>query len=183
MPNEQQPSAHHKFEFVGGLFNEYVFAANPGLTYEIRFVPSGYAFARHPDFKDDVFEFIVRLLNPAAGNMLVPDPLVEATIIAIFQDFFARRGLVAIYVCDSSDNRQAARARLFDRWFENNRPSGFSKIDTKLRDPNGTIYLSLLVHQSYPHRDAVVTAFLRLIDDENTEKLNSPTQPDGGTGS
>ncbi len=172
MQNAERPLFNYNFRFKGGETNSYFFDTNVGLTYEIRFVPSGYAFAQYPDFCDDIFEFAIRIVNPPA-RLPLADRFVEPTVVAIFRDFFARHGMVAIYVCDSSDNRQAVRARLFDRWFQNNRSFGFIKVDTSLNDPVGLIYLSMIVHSSYRHSVAVAAAFVKLIDEENTQKMSN----------
>ena len=132
MQNEEHPLLCYSFRFVGGAENVYVFATKQQSVYEVSFRPSSYIFPKNPAFSDDVFEFVIALQGGARDRLPVSDALVAGSIIKIFQDFFARRGVVAVYICDSSDNRQAARSRLFDRWYQQYRHLGFSKLDSIL---------------------------------------------------
>lgn len=160
----------YDIEFTGSNDNLYVFSTTQGYTYNIFFKPSGYVFAKHPVFADDTFEFVISLTNGPADSLPLSDPLIEPTIVKIFQDFFARRGVVVVYICDSSDNRQAVRHRMFNRWFDRYKHLGFVKFDAQLLDPSSTIYTSVMVHRSYPHRTAVFEAFLDLTDEINEGK-------------
>lgn len=172
MLNAELPSSTYNVKFVGGQNNTYVFESASGITYEVLFISSGYIFAQNADFQDDVFEFVSRLTDYKADKLPLADSMIQATVIRIFEDFYQRRGMVAVYICDSSDNRQAVRARMFNRWFANYRHLGFVKVDAILDDPAGQIYTSLLVHPSYRYAGAVAAAFLKLIEEENTQKLS-----------
>lgn len=46
------------------------------------------------------------------------DPSVRATILSIIEVFFCENNNVLIYICDTSDGREAVRNRLFLKWFE-----------------------------------------------------------------
>ena len=170
MQNEAPQSLAYNFRFDGGTSNTYVFLTTAGYWYNVSFKPSGYVFPRSPGFADDVFEFVIALTNGPSGSLPMADPLIEPTVVALFQDFFARRGVVVIYICDSSDDRQAIRHRLFNQWFLRYRHLGFVKLDAELDDPAGRIYTSVLVHRTYPHRVAVLDAFLQLTDEINEAK-------------
>ncbi len=160
----------YSFRFVGGAENIYVFATKQQSVYEVSFRSSSYIFPKHPNFSDDVFEFVIALQGGSRDRLPVSDPLVAGTIIKIFQDFFARRGAVAVYICDSSDNRQATRSRLFDRWYQQYRHLGFLKLDSMFLDPQGTIYTSIVTHKLYPYKEEVMSAFLQLTEETNAGK-------------
>ncbi len=170
MQNEEPQSSAYSFRFDGGDANAYAFESKAGYVYLVTFKPSGYLFANSRSFVDDVFEFVISLTNNTSAGLPLADPLIEPTIVKIFQDFFARRGVVIVYICDSSDNRQAVRHRMFNRWFERYKHLGFVKFDAELRDPNGLIYTSVMVHRSYPYRAQVFEAFLQLTDEVNVGK-------------
>jgi hypothetical protein len=170
MNNAELPSSSYDIEFAGGLNNVYVFGTTLGFSYEVSFKPSGYIFAGYQHFSNDVFEFVIALKNNSADGLPLADPLIEATIVRIFRDFFARRGVVVVYICDSSDNRQAVRHRMFNRWFNRYKHLGFVKMDAEFRDPAGTIYTSMLLPRSYPHRDEAITAFFAITDEVNEGK-------------
>jgi Family of unknown function (DUF6169) len=170
MQNEELQSLAYNFRFDSGETNTYFFDSQAGFTYSVMFKPSGYLFQNHLFFKEDVFEFVIGLINRPLGRLPLADPMIEPTIVRIFQDFFARRGVVVLYICDSSDNRQAIRHRMFSRWFDRYRHLGFVKVDAELRDPTGIIYTSLILHRTYKHRADVVVAFWELTDEINAGK-------------
>jgi hypothetical protein len=170
MQNEEPQSSAYNFRFDGGETNSYFFDSNVGTTYAVLFKPSGYVFHKHPSIKEDVFEFVIDLVNKPIGRLPLADPLIEPTIARIFQDFFARRGVVVVYICDSSDNRQAVRHRMFNRWFHRYRHLGFVKLDAEFLDPLGIIYTSLIMHRSYRHRAEVIEAFFEVTDEANEGK-------------
>jgi hypothetical protein len=170
MQNEVPHSSAYNFRFDGGATNDYAFQTKAGYVYLVSFKPSGYIFPQSAAFQNDVFEFVITLTNGQAGALPLADLLIEPTIVLIFQDFFVRRGVVVVYICDSSDQRQAIRHRMFNRWFLRYRHLGFVKLDAELNDPAGTIYTSVLLHRTYPHRVAVLDAFLQLTDEINEAK-------------
>lgn len=52
---------------------------------------------------------------------------VRFTLFAIIDEFFHENEDVLLYVCDTSNNREAARNRLFIRWFKQSaRPDRFT---------------------------------------------------------
>lgn len=46
------------------------------------------------------------------------DPKVEVTILSIINEFFRSNQEVLLYLCDTSDGREASRNRLFLSWFD-----------------------------------------------------------------
>lgn len=136
MQNEGQQSLKHDFTFGGGLTNSYYFANGAGITYEVMFKPSGYLFPEHPEFNRDVYEFIIRIEENLLAINPPQDPLLPPTIAAIFRDFFKREGAVVVYICDSSDGRQAIRFRKFNSWYSyfEGRGTTLMKIDLEFED-------------------------------------------------
>ncbi|GAB3046641.1 DUF6169 family protein [Spirosoma pulveris] len=165
MQNEGQQSLKHDFTFGGGPTNSYYFANGLGLTYEVMFQPSGYLFPDYPDFNGDVYEFIIRIeeniltINPPA------DPLLPPTIAAIFRDFFKREGAVVVYICDSSDGRQAVRFRKFNSWYSyfEGRGTTLMKIDLEFEDKEQPVYTSLIVQARHPLLQQIIVAYQQLV--------------------
>lgn len=170
MQNEEHLSSSYDIDFAGGPENVYVFRTTKDYLYKVTFRPSAYLFPQNPSFSQDVFEFVIALTNNRLVGLPLADPLIAPTIARIFQDFFARRGVVVVYICDSSDNRQAARSRMFDRWYQRYRYFGMIKMDAAILDPKGMIYTSVVTHQSYPHKVEAFDAFLQLTDEANAGK-------------
>ncbi len=167
MQSEEPQLSSYNFRFTGGDSNTYVFETGSGSSYEITFKPSGYLFDEQDAFRDDVYEFSINLISHKSARLPLTDPLIAPTVVGVFQDFHDKHGLVVIYICDSSDNRQLVRYRKFGIWFHRYRHLGFIKMDVEIDDPRGTIYTSLLMHRQYRYRDEAVLAFLRITDREN----------------
>ncbi len=99
----------------------YVFHVKKGLEYTVKFKPSFWLSS------SDAFEVSIEndlLLQSSRGF----DNQLNATIIAILFNFLEIIPNCSIsYICDSSggNNRSAARARLFKRWFLQNNNGDF----------------------------------------------------------
>ena len=93
----------------------YDFITDYGVDYNTGFTPSNLL----PDV--EAYEFI--LTNPS--NRKSPrDPKLRETILALIYEFFRKREAVMLYLCETGDNRQKIRNRLFESWF---RSSGHQK--------------------------------------------------------
>ncbi|MDO4934123.1 MAG: DUF6169 family protein, partial [Prevotella sp.] len=46
-----------------------------------------------------------------------PDRRIRQTIMVVLEEFFRQKDVVLDYICDTGDNRQAARSRIFSSWF------------------------------------------------------------------
>ena len=157
----------YKFILDEDESNTYAFETVYQLTYEVRFKNTGYIFTGYPDIEPDTFELIIRLVANATGKRTPPDPCIAATIAGIFKVFLARNERVVIYICDSSDRRQVARARKFDGWYEYYKGVDFIKIDRNILDPSGDIYLtSLVMRYDNPNKVRIFEAYDHLISGE-----------------
>lgn len=161
----------YSFDVVKGRDNVFYFTTDFELAYEVLFEPSEYIFPEYPDLESNVFELVIKLVVNKTAKKTPPDPHIAATIAAIFKVFLTRNERVIVYICDSSDLRQVARARKFDGWFEHYRGVDFIKIDRNLLDPSGEIYLtSLIMRYDNPQKVRIFEAFDRLTSGQNSEK-------------
>lgn len=90
------------------------------------------------------------------------DDRVGMTISAVMNLFFSQIDNVAVYVCDSLDERQTARKRKFDLWF-------YAFNDGSLIKENGLaivegieIYNALLLHKQNSQLKEIIIAFNEL---------------------
>ena len=88
---------------------QYVFDTAQGLRYEVRF------FEEQPIGGCETWQFSFAKANSEPAP---EDPYVRFTLFAIIDEFFHENEDVLLYICDTSDNREAARNRLFIRWFK-----------------------------------------------------------------
>ena len=87
----------------------FLFRTAAGLTYEIGFVEDHMI-----SDEGDVLQLIIRI---ADGTISHRDPKIQATVIAILEEFFRQDYVTLVYICDTRDGRQTSRQRLFSMWF------------------------------------------------------------------
>lgn len=58
----------YQFDFIGGKDNAYIFTAQRGTTYEVRFKSTGYLFDRAQPFVNSIFEMVLLPINPDVDN-------------------------------------------------------------------------------------------------------------------
>ncbi|MCU0469460.1 MAG: DUF6169 family protein [Arcicella sp.] len=161
----------YEFRFVGGGYNSYFFVTNSKIVYQIKFRDTAYIFDGYLDFEVSAFEMIIQVeANPTGKNPPL-DVKIPTTIASIFKDFFLRiPRQVVIYICDSSDTRQAARKRKFDQWIEAFKGEEFAKINSKIQDFDGVIYYNaLIIKRNNPYYNEITEAFIRLAEEQDKQ--------------
>ncbi|MDZ7898525.1 MAG: DUF6169 family protein [Arcicella sp.] len=88
------------------------------------------------------------------------------TLKLIFEDFFKTNKNIAVYICDSSDNKQAIRFRKFNDWFILMKNRGYVKMDMQIPDEKEIcIYTSLIMRSDNPYMDSSMIEFKYLMDE------------------
>ena len=162
----------YKYDFIGGLNNVYVFETSKKIIYEIKFKPSDYINLFNDEVSKYIFEFIIKVAINETGKNPPLDINVSETIAAIFQEFILKHNNnIALYICDSSDGRQELRQKKFDEWYDKYNDATFAKMNEVLFDSNGNRFLiTMILQQKNPRRVEIIEAFLKLADDNNTDK-------------
>lgn len=89
--------------------DDYLFATSKGINYTISFTeefPLGGCMS---------YQFCIHNDNHIHGAY---DDKISTTIVAIIEEFFFQNLNVLLYICDTSDNREEVRNRLFIKWFK-----------------------------------------------------------------
>lgn len=96
------------------------------------------------------------------------DPFVYKTIVAIIANFFAHSALDAmLYICSPSDSRQAARARLFEIWFNRTDESKSFTLNTYSDIDEGVKYFyGIILRRDNPEHDKMIHIFLDFFSDK-----------------
>lgn len=162
----------YNFQYIGGKNNSYVFETKIGIVYEIKFKPSSYINVFDAAISEYIFEFVIELSENNTGKNPPLDKKVSDTIAAIFEEFLIKHEYnIALYICDSSDGKQELRQRKFDDWFYRYKEKPFAKWNEILKDSKGNRFLiSMIIQNQNPRRLEIIDAFLKLADDNNTEK-------------
>jgi dihydroxyacetone kinase DhaKLM complex PTS-EIIA-like component DhaM len=90
------------------------------------------------------------------------DDRVGATVSEIMNVFFSKKNNVAVYVCDSLDERQYARKRKFDLWFYSYNDGTLIKEDGLAIVEGAEIYNAMLLHKQNEQLTEVILAFKEL---------------------
>lgn len=91
---------------------------------------------------------------------------ISTTITQILKDFFVSNENSMIFVCDTSDNQESARLRLFERWFRHSKSDDYLlKLDRSEPQPNYNLFASLIIRKENTMIEAVVNLFDQYIND------------------
>lgn len=95
-----------------------------------------------------------------------PDVKIQQTVMVVMTAFFKTQGVVLDYICATEDNRQAARDRMFHRWFEHAMDKDQYCMRNMSVEIDGIWYFaSVVLRKDNPRYDAVMEAVDRFIDD------------------
>lgn len=118
-------------------------------------------FSGHPEIANNIYMFNIDVLN---GNpdFTISDERIGLTILEVFNHFFSTRQNVAVYVCDSLDDRQLARKRKFDIWFWKFNDGSLIKEDDIAIVEGVEIYNSMILHKQNKHLAEIIIAYKEL---------------------
>ena len=106
-----------------------------------------------------IYQFFIR-----AENHTQNDDDMFATVVSILEVYFESGALALTYICDIRDNRQAARSRLFNRWFARYPLNHiYSFLDKRIIVEDTEYFIAALVRKDESLHDNVVSEFRTLI--------------------
>ena len=143
---------------------------NKSAPYGVRYDDGRYWF--HTDFdivyvvefeQEELFEFMPSYWFGIINRSHLPspnDPKVRATIICVIEEFFRQNPHILLYMCDSADEQQSMRNRLFLRWFNGYEQRQKYCIETAvILDEGMETYVAILVQRSNPKLDDILQMF------------------------
>ena len=135
----------------------FAFLTDQGVHYKIGFRQDIYFM------REGAYHFFI---NNSEGEHGSYDPKIVDVVIAVLEEFFDQEPSVMLYICDPTDNRQAARNRLYNMWYQ---AYAFSHQMTLFSDSvtmdGVTYYAGILMRHDHPRHDEILQAyqeFLRL---------------------
>ncbi len=103
------------------------------------------------------YQFSFARLNATHSGF---DALIKQTLMAIIDEFFRANNEIMIYICDTSDGREAYRSRLFMRWFEESDESSRFTIRSVSTEIEGQgFYTALIIENANPHIKEILEDF------------------------
>ncbi len=134
--------------------------SDTGVYYLVKFSEGSYYFTGFPSYLS-VFEFSISVIN--LGENLTPplDYRVEATVVTILKTFLSNHENSILYICETRDNKQQARYRKFDTWFNQNLLTipELEKHDAYITYEDLEVLSSLIIHKENPFKDELVKLF------------------------
>lgn len=128
----------------------YVFTTDQGIIYSI-------SFSEEYEIGGCLsYQFSIDNIAREHGSY---DGKIKDTIIAIIEDFFLENQDVLLYICDTSDNREAARNRLFLRWFEQYSLGKFTICTANSKVEDTYFYMAIIIANDNPQKDSVTLDF------------------------
>lgn len=140
---------------------KYSFLTDNSVVYNVEFTDGAYYFFDLPA-DVPVFELNIKVLNAAESIIQPYDKRVEITIVNILSTFFNDNKNSLIYVCNNLDNRERARSRKFNSWFNKNTTFSVEKYDINFTMHNIIILASLIVHTENKRKDELIKRFFDL---------------------
>jgi Family of unknown function (DUF6169) len=155
----------YDFYFLSDSDNRYFFENKNEIGYEIKFKPFPYLFTNEL-FSTDTYEFIISVFSNPTRKTPQFDKNLGITISKIFDDFYQRNHKsITIYICDTSDSMQLARARKFSSWFLAFQNEMYLKNDAILLTKNNEkVPVSIILRRDNPFKYMIMEAFEMLTD-------------------
>ena len=135
---------------------KFRFHTDHDIAYVVEFEPE-------PVF-EEVLAYWFGIAN-RSGKSSPNDPKVRATMICIIEEFFSKNPDILLYMCDSADDQQAMRNRLFIRWFNGYEQQQKYYIKTALVVDDGIeTYVAMIVQKSNPNLHSIIEQFENQIE-------------------
>ncbi len=134
----------------------YQFFTDYGVHYAIGFVKSDLLI------NDEVYELMIANLNNQSSKR---DSHVREAIIAIIDDFFEQNNDTLLYICETGDNKQAGRSRLFEYWFSMySKKALFTMLSTTIVDSDGVSnFATIITRNDNPNYVDIISEFTETV--------------------
>ena len=115
-------------------------------------------FYKDTFFMDDgAYHFFIDNSQHEHGSY---DPKILDVVTVILEEFFNQEPTVMLYICDPSDQRQAARDRLYHLWFyDYARNHEMTLYSDSITFKDTTYYTGILLRHDHPIHDVILTAY------------------------
>lgn len=137
------------------------FTTDQGINYFIYFLDYSAMFLEYPEIANSIYMFNIDVVE-GDPELATTDERIGITILEVFNLFFMNRQNVAVYVCDSLDDRQLARKRKFDMWFWKYNDGSLLKEDDIAVVEGVEIYNSMILHKQNKLLTEIILAFKEL---------------------
>lgn len=131
------------------------FVTDSGVEYQINFMPD------YTLWEEYAYQFVIINKNKKSSPN---DPKLKDTLIYIVEDFFEENKNILLYICETGDGKQAARSKLFLRWFANySRASEYFFKSTEIVSEEEQNFAAIIVRKDNPGLVEITNDFEELI--------------------
>jgi hypothetical protein len=130
----------------------YCFTTDYNVDYSIDFIEDDLISS------NESYQLIIANLN----NKKSPkDNKIKDTLLAIVEEFFNKNISTLLYICETGDNKQSMRSRLFEYWFSSySHKAIYTMLSSSIVDEEGVInYATLIIRNDNPKLVQVITEF------------------------
>lgn len=128
----------------------YGFKTKFGVLYRIIFMPD------QTIWENGAYEFSIINENCQTSPN---DKDVQKTIVAIIEEFFRNNPDILLYQCETGDNKQAARERLFLKWFSYYASDKYAIKVTEIVAEGLSNYAAVIVQRTNPQLEQIFKDF------------------------
>ena len=141
--------------------NVFVFVTKHGISYTAGFV------ADVSFYDEGVYQFFLTKTSSKKGRK---DDDISETVRVIIEEFFAQEESAMLYICETTDGRQAARDRLFRAWFHSYIEStSYTLHNEGMIIDNVRYFSSILLRKDNPMLIQILNKFHNFITEHNQE--------------
>lgn len=144
-------TAPYKVE-MGGNISSYCFSTIYGVDYAVDFVIDDLLES------DESYQLIIANLN----NKKAPrDVAVRDTVMSIVEEFFMMNVATVLYICETGDNKQQMRSRLFEYWFSEYKYQHlYTLLSSSVLDGEGVAnFATIIIRNDNPRMVDVIREF------------------------
>ena len=116
--------------------------------------------------RERFFSFLDKIIIANINNHKSPrNRKVRDTIVSIVDEFFRCNNSTLLYICETGDNKQRMRSRLFEYWFSTyNRKALFTIISSSIVDAEGVVnFATIILRNDNPELSEIIVEFTESI--------------------
>lgn len=127
------------------------FTTDHGVEYQINFMEDTSVWEKN------AYQLVIINKNKKASPS---DAMLRDTLIHIVENFFSENKNILLYICETGDGKQAARSKLFLRWFSNySNSSAFYFKTTEITGEGVDNFAALILRKDNPDIDTIINDF------------------------
>lgn len=134
----------------------WTFTTDYGVSYKVGFEKE------ESIWQEGAYQFFITRTNNRNSPL---DNKLKETVFAVIEEFFRVYSGVMLYICDTGDDMQAARNRLFERWFNEGESKVlyyFQQIRIVAEDVEN--YAAIVVQRSNPNLQDIIKDFKEFVN-------------------